>query len=177
MALVNNKFFKATQLTLSSGEVAASTLTRSFTDRIDDIGTVSVYYNGQLIETIDDNPDGKFYYSVDTSAYIITNSTALVTGNYYKIKVPGSTVWSGAGASSNAAGTLFIASGTAVGSGTAEDVTSATPTTDITVTTNPDYTAPGYATETEGATPHSEITLLITDNITVSYYFDIYTEV
>ncbi|MEI6297151.1 MAG: hypothetical protein WCO84_05960, partial [bacterium] len=67
------------------GEAAANTLTVTYSDRVEPnpltgrFDTLAVYYNGQLIENIDDNPDGKFYYSIVNTLTPPTVSLSLST--------------------------------------------------------------------------------------------------
>jgi hypothetical protein len=62
------------------------------------------------------------YFYVDTNAPVA--STALTVGRQYVIWVPGTTTWTSVGASSNALGTIFTATGSASGTGTAVAVNS-----------------------------------------------------
>ncbi len=127
MALVANSFLKSLSHQVTSGEVAANTITQTFSDRVENLTTLCVYYNGQMLETSANNPNGKFYYSVvntlDPSTISLSGSSAPVDAS----------------------------------------------TIAITVTRNLAYRAPGYASGV------SVETWLTTDNITISYYYQVYT--
>lgn len=69
MALTHNNFLKITPITVDAGEVAAGLATRTYNTRIEDLTTISVYYNGQLIPggEVPVTPDSRFYYTIDTT--------------------------------------------------------------------------------------------------------------
>lgn len=170
MAITSDSFLKIIPVTISGGEVIAGIATRLYTDTfVEDITTIAVYYNGQLIPggaaTV--IPDSKYYYEF-TTTNTLTNSTALVSGHLYKITTPGSTTWADAGATSNDAGTVFIATGTATGSGVADDLNSNTHTISFDIKVNAAYTAPDYTSGT------SDVSLSTFDSVVISYYYIIY---
>ena len=79
MALTANSFLKVTPVIYDAGEGDTPTsISRAFSDRIEDPETVEVFYNGQLIENSTDNPTGKYYYTAvitltpDTSTAVFT---------------------------------------------------------------------------------------------------------
>ena len=167
MALTANSFLKVNPVVYNAGLGDTTTsISRTFNDRIEDSTTVEVYYNGQLIESEDFDATSKFYYTIGNST-TNTISTALVNGHNYRIATAGTANWAPAGATSNAIGTLFTASGTASGTGTAEDLTIATTFT-FSIIPNPAYAAPGYATGT------STVAISASDNFTLSYYHVLY---
>lgn len=93
MALVANSFLKAIPVTYGSAvspdpDDTTTSIQRTFSighNRIEDLSTVLVYYNGQLIEKSSDNPTGKFYYTVVPT--LIPSASAMTT-----TWIPGSTV-------------------------------------------------------------------------------------
>ena len=85
MTLVANSFLKAIPVKLTGGEVIANTLTKTYTNRIEKLEAVEVFYNGQLIENSTANPTGKFYY---TAVPTLVPSASDMTTTW----IPGSTV-------------------------------------------------------------------------------------
>lgn len=58
---------------------------RKLVNRVEDLTTVAVYYNGELIENSTDNPTGKYYYSM---LQTLIPSQADMTSTW----IPGNTV-------------------------------------------------------------------------------------
>jgi hypothetical protein len=170
MSITANSFFKTIPVTISSGEATAGTLTRTYNDRVENTNTIIVYYNGQVIanDTGIGSPTDKYYYTTVRVAGTAINSTALITGHYYKITTAGSTTWTTAGAADSVVGTIFIASGTADGSGVAEDLNSGA-TTAFDVFANTSYRGPGYVS---GSSTYALSTF---DTVMLSYYYVVYT--
>lgn len=80
MALTANSFLKVTPVIYDAGEGDTPTsISRAFSDRIEDPETVEVFYNGQLIENSTDNPTGKYYYTAVITLTPLTVSLSLPT--------------------------------------------------------------------------------------------------
>lgn len=67
MTLIANSFLKIIPIALTSDEVTAGLATKTYTNtRVEDLDTIAVYYNGQLIPRVTGPalPDSKYYYTV-----------------------------------------------------------------------------------------------------------------
>jgi len=177
MAITKNSFLKITPITPDIGGVDTTTsIERTFTHRVEDLTTLGVYFDGQLIQA-DTEPviltDAKFYYTVSTSLTTV-NAGSFVIGDWYQIKTTGDTNFVSVGADSTTVGVAFIATGIGSGTGTAYALSKTTPGTDtitIAIKPNSTYRGVGYASGS------STSAFLSSDSFLVSYYYNQYTEV
>ena len=82
MALTANSFLKVIPVVLTSGEVTAGAAERTFIDtRVEDLESVAVYFNGQLIPggSAPVTPTSRFYYEVTRTLTPPTISLALTS--------------------------------------------------------------------------------------------------
>jgi hypothetical protein len=83
MALIGNSFLKVVPITVSSGEATTGTLSRTYTNtRVEDLSTISVFYNGQAIPggSAPVTPTSKYYYEV-TRTLTPSDMTSYMSGN------------------------------------------------------------------------------------------------
>ena len=152
MAITKNSFLKITPITPDIGGTDTTTsIARTFTHRVEDLTTLGVYFDGQLIQA-DTEPviltDAKFYYTVSTSLTTV-NAGSFVIGDWYQIKTTGDTNFVSIGADSTTVGVAFVATGIGSGTGTAYSLSKTIPGTDtitITIKPNTTYVGNGYAT-------------------------------
>ena len=81
MALTANSFLKIISVAISGPEATANTLSRTYTDRIEDPTTIAIYYNGQLIQNASFDVTSKFYYTIARSLGTIDGITGVDSGS------------------------------------------------------------------------------------------------
>jgi len=126
-----NSFLKITPVVLEMGTshgtyingttplpVDSSTIVaRKFAYRVEDLTTLSVYYNGQLIQS-DVEPitatDAKFYYVITNALGTIDPITGVDSGSFLVLEIKENPSYRGVGYASGAANLSFLSTDTIV---------------------------------------------------------------
>lgn len=152
---------------------STTTITRGYPYRIEDITTLGIYVNGQLVQEKEGtvlSTDSKFYYTLSVTWTTVT-TTNFIIGHSYQIKAVGNTDFTLIGASSNTVGVAFVATG--IGTGTTGTAYELNPTLVdnivITIKPNSAYQGIGYISGT------STSAFYTSDIFVATFYYNIYT--